>query len=164
MPRSTATCLTKTKSFTKAEILIYSLLDLLNNWRLEVGGYLKAMDVMSQAILHGKMEELEVEVEGVRCCLLFTILLTLGLGLHPLNKLLPGYFIANLLFQSWILITPDMKEASNTQGFIRNNKQSLIFLIYLSHWLQSGNPVKYKPVMLYLCLLLYDKLLLNKNN
>ena len=87
------------------------------------------MDVINPALLHGKMEEVEEEVEGVRCCLLFTILLTLGLGLHPLNKLLPGYFIANLLFQSWILISPNMKEASDTKGFIRN--KTPIFLFYL---------------------------------
>ena len=87
------------------------------------------MDVINPALLHGKMEEVEeVEVEGVRCCLLFTILLTLGLGLHPLNKLLPGYFIANLLFQSWILISPNMKEASDTKGFIRKNNPFLILL------------------------------------
>ena len=107
------------------------------------------MDVINPALLHGKMEEVEEEVEGVRCCLLFTILLTLGLGLHPLNKLLPGYFIVNLLFQSWILITPDMKEASNTQGFIRNNKSHILFFSFLSDWLQSGNPVKYKPIKMY---------------
>ena len=83
------------------------------------------MDVINPALLHGKMEE----VEGVRCCLLFTILLTLGLGLHPLNKLLPGYFIANLLFQSWILISPNVKEASDTKGFIRNKTPIILFLL-----------------------------------
>ena len=79
------------------------------------------MDVINPALLHGKMEVVEagveVEVEGVRCCLLFTILLTLGLGLHPLSKLLPGYFLANLVFRSWLLLCQDMREASNTKGF-----------------------------------------------
>ena len=81
------------------------------------------MDVINPALLHGKMEVVEagveVEVEGVRCCLLFTILLSLGLGLHPLNKFLPGYFIANLIFHFWNLLCQDMKEASNTKGFIQ---------------------------------------------
>ena len=79
------------------------------------------MEVINPALLHGEMEELEVEVEGVRCCLLFTILLTLGLGLHPLNKLLPGYFILHI-FHSWILISQDMREASNTKGFVVRSK------------------------------------------
>ena len=87
------------------------------------------MDVINPALLYGKMEEVEVEVEveGVRCCLLFTILLTLGLGLHPLSKLLPGYFLANLVFRSWLLLCQDMREASNTKGLVRKYN---FFVIY----------------------------------
>ena len=51
------------------------------------------------------------EVEGVRCCLLFTIIVAMGLVVDPLPKLLPGYFIAKILFDSWT-----MMEASNTKG------------------------------------------------
>ena len=51
------------------------------------------------------------EVEGVRCCLLFTIIVAMGLVVDPLPKLLPGYFIAKILFDSWT-----MMEASNIEG------------------------------------------------
>ena len=109
--KSPGFCLTRILS------MISSLLDSnWKDWRIAL-----AMDVINPALLYGKMEEVEVEVEveGVRCCLLFTILLTLGLGLHPLSKLLPGYFLANLVFRSWLLLCQDMREASNTKGLIR---------------------------------------------
>ena len=51
------------------------------------------------------------DVEGVRCCLLFTIIVAMGLVVDPLPKLLPGYFIAKILFDSWT-----MMEASNIEG------------------------------------------------
>ena len=73
------------------------------------------IDVRSSVMMSEKVTG-EEEVECVRCCLLFTILLTLGLGLHPLNKLLPGYFIY-FIFHSWILVSQDLREASDTKGF-----------------------------------------------
>ena len=75
------------------------------------------MEVINSALLYGKMEEMETgleveeEVEGVRCCLLFTIIVAMGLVVDPLPKLLPGYFIAKILFDSWT-----MMEASNIEG------------------------------------------------
>ena len=36
-----------------------------------------------------------------RYCMLFTLLLTVGLAVDPLPKLLPGYFITKLLLYIW---------------------------------------------------------------
>lgn len=37
----------------------------------------------------------------LRCCLVFTVLLMVGLVVDPLPKLLPGYFILKLLLHLW---------------------------------------------------------------
>ena len=73
------------------------------------------IDVRSSVMMSEKVTG-EEEVECVRCCLLFTIMLAMGLVVDPLPKLLPGYFIVKLLCYSWTLINEDMMEAGNTKG------------------------------------------------
>ena len=114
------------------------------------------MDVINSALLYGKMEEMETgleveeEVEGVRCCLLFTILLTLGLGLHPLNKLLPGYFLANLMFHSLVLVCQDTREASDTKGFIQKYKDFFVLNYTIFEWWKGVGPKYEKCSFLYI--------------
>ena len=85
----------------------------------------------NSCLLYPLQREVILEVEGLWscCCLLFTLLLTLGPGLHPLSKLLPGYFLANLVFHSWLLLCQDVREAGNTKGLIRKYKEFLSFTI-----------------------------------